>query len=199
MGIDTAEMAKAAKDLKRLESDLEHGIPGMMQSSVVDFKYKYILQSAEAMFSDNRDNRKEGQTSLSSPKSWNRDKVSKTHARITSADSAPHALPLELGTDQREYEIKPRKKELLSWIPENPSDYPTKGEVGVSNDGYVPQGTWYDEDEGRVFSTGVDHPGFRQHNYIYRAQGVWASSLHKSLRRGTAALIIQNNFKPVGP
>lgn len=199
MGIDTAEMAKAAKDLKSLESDLEDGIPTIMQNSIWDFIGEDIPQAVEQKLGDNTGNRKDGQTSLSSPKSWEKDRISKTHARVLSADSAPHALPLQTGTNKKEYPIEPKEKELLSWVPDDPSSYQKKGEVGVSNDGYIPQGTWYDEDEGRVFSTGVDHPGFGEYNYMIRAQGNWAKDLNKSLRRGTASLIIQNNFKPAGP
>lgn len=194
MGINTAEIAEITEDLYSLQEDLENGIPAIMQTQSFDLATKYIPNSADAMFQDNRDNRKEGQTSLSSVKSWNRDRVSDTHARIVSADSAPHALPLELGT-KTDYEISPNGDNLLSWVPEDPSQYPTKED----GDDYIKAGTWYDEEAGRVFSTGVTHPGVDRHNYVYRAQGTWAGNLHKELRRGTADLIIKNGWKPVGP
>lgn len=109
---------------------------------------------------------------------------------------APHARALEDGTNQLGgYKIKPNDSDLLSWVPENPAKYPTKSEV--SNEfGYVVEGTWYDPEEGRVFSTGVEHPGVEPHKYVFIAQASWEVDLKRTLVNTVQTSIVSSGFKP---
>lgn len=116
------------------------------------------------------------------------------------ASEAEHAMPLEEGSQR--HAITPNEKDLLSWVPENPNDYPTKEAqtpITMLEDGDTASGltTWYDPEEGRVYSVGVMHPGNRPYEYITTAQANWQGQLGIDLRTEANKILVKSGFSRV--
>jgi hypothetical protein len=108
----------------------------------------------------------------------------------TVSSDAPHAAAIEEGASN--HPIMPDGDKLLSFVPENPSDYPQ-----ASGDEYVPFGTWYDPEEGVVFSTGIeDHPGNKPYNYVRDAQFSWWPTASRKIDNSVKQAIIMAEFRP---
>jgi len=106
--------------------------------------------------------------------------------------TAEHAMAIEEGADP--HPITPNASgTLLSWIPENPGDYPSK-----KPDETVPGGTWYDPEKGVVFSTGVQHPGNDGYGYIDQAQTQWWRFAQPKIGAAVDRAIITSGFRPAG-
>jgi hypothetical protein len=110
--------------------------------------------------------------------------------KIVVTSTAPHAAAIEEGASN--HPIMPDGDNLLSFVPENPSEYPQ-----ASGDEYVPFGTWYDPEEGVVFSTGIeDHPGNKPYNYMLPAQRKWWPFASSQIRGSVKSSIVSAGFKP---
>lgn len=101
--------------------------------------------------------------------------------------TAEHAMALEEGAD--EHDIEPKNALYLSWVPDNPADYPTK-EPGES----IPADAWYDPTTGRVYSTGVEHPGNDGYHYIRDAQIGWYRIAHATIDSAVDRAILDSGF-----
>lgn len=187
-----SDLGDAADDLAEMVTRLEQDVPAAVNVRARFLKLGILEQiRTEGLINEN--DTKPDQVDLADSFVFRR--IGQKNWLIYSV--APHALPLEDGTnDLGGYEIKPNDADLLSWVPENPGQYPTKDEVSNER-GYVVEGTWYDPEQNRVFSTGVEeHPGVEPHKYVFKAQASWEIDLKKSLYLTTGEAIVRSGFKP---
>lgn len=193
-----AQLVDLAADLEEMRTRLDEDLYAAVNVATREFKLDIQGNLIDTGLSTNENDTKPNQPDLSDSFTFKR--PSRGRWMITS--DAPHANAHEKGTrGGSDITIKPEDGELLSWVPENPSDYPTPDEVLQSTDeGYVYQDaenvTWYDPEEGRVFSTGVEHPGVEPSKYIFRASAKYEYKLSVRLRNISALAIMNSGFKP---
>lgn len=94
--------------------------------------------------------------------------------------TADHARPLEEGASP--HTIEPDRAQVLSWIPENPADYPEH----------------YDPETGRVYIDSVNHPGNRAYRYILGGQEDWAPIMRLEVETVVHSAIIESGFRRTG-
>jgi hypothetical protein len=173
---------------KTLEQSLPETISAVNETFVSDIKSNLARKG----LADNENDTKPGQPDLADSFKLRRN----TRTNWTVLSDAPHAVAHEEGTKSGSgYSIEPDQQEVLSWIPENVGTYPTREEVAVTEDGYVPSGTWYDPEDGRIYSTGVEHPGVSRQRYIRSAQSTWSRNMHVTLRNNIANQIMAAGFR----
>lgn len=186
-----SDLGDAADDLAEMALRLEEDVPAAVNTKARILKLDILNQIREEGLVNENDTKPE-QVDLKD--SFILRRIGQKNWIIYSV--APHALPLEDGTNHLGgYEIKPNDADLLSWVPENPANYPSKDEVSNER-GFVVEGTWYDPDAGRVFSTGVEHPGVEPHKYVFRAQASWEVDLARDIFITTGDAIVSSGFKP---
>lgn len=181
--VDTSEIDDVQEDLK----DLWDNVPSDVEDKVeeeVDNLLEAIITEIEKKGLRGDPSDKPDQPPLAASFQANRAGGSEWIIYST----AEHAMPLEQGADP--HRIEPKNVDLLSWVPENPADYPTIDEIEV-----FPQ-TWYDPDDGVVYSTGVTHPGNRAYKYVLDAQSSWAAIAKIRIDQTVREAIIRSGFKP---
>lgn len=87
-----------------------------------------------------------------------------------------HAKYLEEGTPP--HDIYPDDKEMLAFVPEDPSKY----------------GGNYDEETGYVFLEMVKHPGNQPYRFVENAQWAWEAGLAIGLRQAVRKEILKAGF-----
>jgi hypothetical protein len=181
---DKADIKQAQASLLALGANLERKVP-----SAVEDEVDALIESIEdkivqkGLVGDPSD--KPGQPPLVASFK----ESSSGSSRWTIYSTAEHAMALEEGADP--HRIEPKNAVMLSWVPENPSDYPKKGDPDRGK-------TYYDPDSGMVFSTGVDHPGNDEYAYITEAQAAWAPIAHVQIEESVKDAIVEAGFKPSG-
>lgn len=181
--IDTSELDDVQRDLAALEVNLRRKVPSAVEDEVenlIEAIQNKIVQ--KGLVGDPSD--KPGQPPLVASFKKN----SSGSSEWTIYSTAEHAMAIEEGASP--HRIEPDDAALLAWEPESPAAYPTKDEI----EGF-PQ-TWYDPDDGMVYSTGVSHPGNEAYHYIAEAQAQWAPIAHIQIEQAVQAAIVQSGFKP---
>lgn len=181
--IDNAEIKQAQASILALGANLERKVPSAVEDEVdalIDAIEMKIKNKGLVGDPDDKPDQEplvaSFQSSASGSSQW------------TIFSTAEHAMAIEEGA--KPHRIEPKDAALLAWEPENPSAYPTKDEAEGRPT------TWYDPDDGMVYSTGVSHPGNDAYHYVAEAQAQWAPIAHIQIEQSVQAAIVEAGFKP---
>jgi len=179
-----AKLAKVKGQIQKLDSSIEDNVKDEVENQAENL-VDDIESTIKSMGLVGDPSDKPGQIPLSESFT-----VRGVEEKLVVTSTAPHASAIQSGAD--EHPITPNDATLLSFVPEDSSKYPQKS----PEDGEYPLGTWYDPEQGVVFSTGVMHPGNDAYNYMGPAQMKWWQFAQPEIRASVKRSIIGAGFKP---
>jgi hypothetical protein len=185
--IDASEIDDAVDNLARLGNNLRDDVPEKVDDQVSKLRNQIVKEiEQKGLVGDPND--KADQVPLAA--SFNKNKAGGSEWVIYS--TADHSMAIEEGAQP--HRIEPENVDLLSWVPEDPSKYPHK-----TGDKYIPVETWYDPEKGRVFSTGVNHPGNDAYHYVRDAQIKWSVQWYITMDNTVKEAILKAGFRRSSP